>query len=93
MPNKHYFYPLDSSWSTKEMTLVLHFFNQVEQAYESKVDSQKLLESYQQFKTVVPSKGEEKRLDKSFEKVSGYSTYRVVQMAKAKGKGWIKVGY
>ncbi|MDY4760979.1 UPF0223 family protein [Streptococcus thoraltensis] len=92
MPNNNYSYPLDLSWSTEEMTSVLHFFNQVEKAYESKVDGKVLLEAYKDFKKVVPSKGEEKRLDKDFERVSGYSTYRTVQAAKSQSEGWVKLG-
>lgn len=42
----------------------------------------KLLKTYQQFKTVVKSIGEEKRLGREFEKASGYSLYRTVQQAK-----------
>ncbi len=40
------------------------------------------LKTYQQFKTVVKSIGEEKRLGREFEKASGYSLYRTVQQAK-----------
>ncbi|MEQ9810695.1 UPF0223 family protein [Streptococcus jiangjianxini] len=92
MRNNNYSYPLDLSWSTEEMTSVLHFFNQVEKAYESKVSVTVLLEAYKEFKKVVPSKGEEKRLDKDFEQVSGYSTYRAVQAAKSQTEGWLKLG-
>jgi len=38
MTKGNYSYPLDSSWSTEEITTVLHFLSQVEKAYESKVD-------------------------------------------------------
>ena len=38
------------------------------------------------FKTIVKSIGEEKRLGKEFESVSGYSLYRVVQMSKNASK-------
>lgn len=90
--NKNYAYPLDLSWSTDEISSVLHFLNQVELAYESKVAADKVLAAYQAFKQVVPSKAEEKRIDKTFEAVSGYSTYKVVQAAKAQQKGWIALG-
>ena len=79
---KNYSYPLDLSWSTEELASVLSFFNDVEQ----------LLQSYAVFKKVVPSKGEEKRLGREFETVSGYSLYRAVQEAKRKGKGMISLG-
>lgn len=90
--NKQYSYPLDLSWSTEELASVLSFFNDVEAAYEDKVEAKKLLESYKEFKLVVPSKSGEKRLGREFETVSGYSLYRAVQAAKEKGEGKISLG-
>lgn len=89
---KSYSYPLDPSWSTDEITAVLSFLNQVEKAYESKVDAKNLLESYDIFKNIVKSKAQEKQIDREFEQSSGYSTYRAVQLAKEKGKGMIFLG-
>ena len=89
--NKQYSYPLDLSWSTEELASVL-LFNDVEAAYEGKVEAKKLLDSYKGFKAVVPSKSEEKRLGREFETVSGYSLYRAVQTAKEKGEGKISLG-
>ncbi|WP_139690072.1 UPF0223 family protein [Streptococcus oralis] len=90
--NKQYSYPLDLSWSTEELASVLSFFNDVEAAYEDKVEAKKLLESYKEFKLVVSSKSEEKRLGREFETVSGYSLYRAVQAAKEKREGKISLG-
>ena len=59
---------------------------------EEKIEAKKLLDSYKEFKIVVPSKSEEKRLGREFEIVSGYSFYRAVQMAKEKGEGMISLG-
>lgn len=39
--NKQYSYPLDLSWSTEELASVLSFFNDVEAAYEDKVEAKK----------------------------------------------------
>lgn len=89
---KSYSYPLDPSWSTDEITAVLSFLNQVEKAYESKVDAKSLLESYDIFKNIVKSKAQEKQIDREFEQSSGYSTYRAVQLAKEKGKGMVSLG-
>ena len=89
--NKNYSYPLDLSWSTEELASVLSFFNQVEQAYEQKVNARTYLEAYKAFKKVVPSIGEEKRLGKEFEEVSGYSLYRATKVAKEKGEGWFSI--
>ena len=46
------------------------------------------MEAYRAFKKVVPSIGEEKRLGREFEEVSGYSLYRATQAAKQKEEGW-----
>lgn len=89
---KNYSYPLDFSWSTEELSSVLSFLNQVEKAYEGGVTVQALLAAYDQFKTVVKSKGEERKIDREFEAASGYSTYRVVKQAKEQGKGVISLG-
>lgn len=88
----NYNYPLDINWSTDEITSVLHFLNQVEKAYESKVDANQLLESYRIFKEIVTSKSQEKQIDREFEKSSGYSTYRAVQKAKEVEKGYFSLG-
>lgn len=88
----NYAYPLDPSWSTDEITAVLHFLTQVEKAYETQVTADQVLLAYQDFKQVVPAKAQEKQIDRDFEEVSGYSSYRVVQQAKANGKGMIKFG-
>ena len=75
------------SWSTEELASVLSFLNDVEQVYEAKI-----LASYQQFKKIVPSKAEEKRIGREFETASGYSLYRAVQAAKQKEKGTFSLG-
>lgn len=92
MSDKNYTYPLDINWSTDDITSVLHFLNQVELAYEKKVDAQQLLEAYQCFKTVVTSKSQEKQIDRDFEKSSGYSTYQAVKKAKETKKGYFSFG-
>ena len=88
---KNYSYPLDLSWSTEELASVLSFFNKVEEAYESKVEAKEYMETYRTFKKVVPSIGEEKRLGREFEEVSGYSLYRATQTAKQKEEGWFSL--
>ena len=89
--NKNYRYPLDISWSTEELASVLSFFNKVEEANESKVEAKEYMEAYRAFKKVVPSIGEEKRLGREFEEVSGYSLYRATQTAKQKEEGWFSL--
>lgn len=89
---KNYSYPLDFSWSTEELSSVLSFLNQVEKAYEGGVSAEALLDRYNRFKQVVPSKGQERQIDKEFEATSGYSTYEAVKAAREKGKGVIRLG-
>ena len=66
-------------------------FNKVEQAYEKRQRHRIYLEAYKAFKKVVPSIGEEKRLGKEFEEVSGYSLYRATKVAKEKEEGWFSI--
>ena len=51
-------------------------------AYEIGVDRQTLLDAYAAFKTVVPSKSEEKQIGREFESTSGYSIYKTVKLAR-----------
>ena len=89
---KDYQYPLDLDWTTEEMVIVTNMWTAVEQANETGLPVDKFLTTYQQFKTVVKSIGEEKRLGREFENASGYSLYRSLQQAKKQGSGKLKLG-
>ena len=89
---KDYQYPLDLDWTTEEMVIVTNMWTAVEQANETGLPVDKFLTTYQQFKTVVKSIGEEKRLGREFEIASGYSLYRTLQQAKKQGSGKLKLG-
>ena len=89
---KDYQYPLDLDWTTEEMVIVTNMCTAVEQANETGLPVDKFLTTYQQFKTVVKSIGEEKRLGREFENASGYSLYRTLQQAKKQGSGKLKLG-
>ncbi|MGC3161274.1 UPF0223 family protein [Enterococcus faecalis] len=89
---KDYQYPLDLDWTTEEMVIVTKMWTAVEQANETGLPVDKFLTTYQQFKTVVKSIGEEKRLGREFENASGYSLYRTLQQAKKQGSGKLKLG-
>ena len=89
---KDYQYPLDLDWTTEEMVIVTNMWTAVEQANETGLPVDKFLTTYQQFKTVVQSIGEEKRLGREFENASGYSLYRTLQQAKKQGSGKLKLG-
>lgn len=89
---KEYEYPLDLSWTTQEMVAVTDLWSAVEEAYETTIEAEHFLTIYRKFKQVVPSIGEEKRLGKKFQQLSGYSLYQVVQQAKKQKLGKIKLG-
>lgn len=89
---KDYQYPLDLDWTTEEMVIVTNMWTAVEQVNETGLPVDKFLTTYQQFKTVVKSIGEEKRLGREFENASGYSLYRTLQQAKKQGSGKLKLG-
>ncbi|MBM7711689.1 UPF0223 family protein [Enterococcus xiangfangensis] len=83
----NYSYPIDEDWTHEELALVIDFFNLVEEANETGVEKVAFLAGYKKFKTVVKSIGEEKKLGRQFQEVSGYSIYRTLQQAKgATGK-------
>ncbi|MDA9462281.1 UPF0223 family protein [Enterococcus mundtii] len=86
-----YQYPLDLDWTTEEMVIVMNMWEALEKANEQGINNQEFLKTYQQFKTVIKSIGEEKRLGREFEKASGYSLYRTVQEAKKNTNKMLKM--
>lgn len=86
-----YQYPLDLDWTTEEMVIVMKMWEDLETANEKGITNDQFLQTYQKFKTVIKSIGEEKRLGREFEKVSGYSLYRTVQEAKKNTKKILKI--
>lgn len=77
-----YEYPLDLDWTNDEMMKVIHFFNKIENYYESSVKGDEVLNAYKNFKHIVPGKADEKQIFKEFENKSGYNSYKVVQEIK-----------
>ena len=88
---KNYSYPIDSDWTTDEMSAVIGMFRVVEDAYEVGVDRQAIIDQYKKFKQVANSKAYEKQLGNQFADVSGYSLYKVMQATKAQQAGKIRV--
>lgn len=78
-----YQYPILLDWSTNEVVDVIAFFECVEKAYEKGIAREQIMQAYKRFKEIVPSKAEEKKVCGEFEETSGYSSYRVIQKAKA----------
>lgn len=84
-------YPMLDGWSTADIIAVSGLYSAVATAYESGIDRLKLLAAYGAFKQVVPSKAEEKQLDREFGGESGYSIYRTIQAAKQSDKKQLKM--
>lgn len=87
MLSLEYTYPFDLDWTKDEIIHVITFFQQVEKAYETGVKRESFMKAYRNFKKVVPSIAEEKKMDATFEKESGYSSYRALQEAKRTADG------
>lgn len=87
-----YQYPMDYTWSTDEIVDVIHFFEAIEKAYESKISKEDLMKAYRRFKEIVPGKADEKKYTDEFEESSGYSAYQVVKKAKeTEDAEWIQM--
>lgn len=86
-----YQYPLNLEWSTNEMVVVMAMWDKLEQAYEKGIKVTELLATYQAFKTVVRSIGEERKLGKEFEVLSGYSLYHTIKEAQTTQKSIVKM--
>lgn len=82
-----YQYPLSFDWTTEEVVDVIKYFECVEKAYEKGIERDRFMETYRRFKEIVPSKGEEKKICDEFEELSGYSSYKLVQIAKKSESG------
>lgn len=70
------------TWTKEEIIDVIHFYEQIEKAYEHGVKAENLLQAYNRLKQIIPSKSEEKTYFREFENNSGYNAYKVVQKAK-----------
>jgi uncharacterized protein YktA (UPF0223 family) len=79
--DKQFSYPMLDGWTTADIIAVSQFYSAVAAAYETGVDVVTLKDAYRDFKNVVPSKAEEKQLDKAFGAESGYSLYKTMQAA------------
>ena len=68
---QEYQYPLDLDWTTDEMVIVMKMWEDLERANEKGINNEAFLKTYQQFKTVVKSIGEEKRLGRDLKNLTG----------------------
>ena len=51
-----YQYPLDLDWTNDEMMKVIHFFNKIENYYESSVKGDEVLNAYKILNILCPEK-------------------------------------
>lgn len=79
-----YEYPLIDGLNVDEIIDVVNFFQTIEQAYEQSdgVKQADFVDAYRKFQQIIPSKMEQKQLEKEFEQRSGYSAYQVVKISK-----------
>jgi len=77
-----YQYPLDADWTMEEIIIVMDFYTAIEEAYESSIKKEKLIDLYKEFKKIVDTQSFEKKIDKDFYKVSGYSIFQVMKKTK-----------
>lgn len=86
-----YEYPIDETWTKKEIIDVVNFFNMIEKSYETQINREDLIALYRRFKEIVPSKSEEKRLFSKFNKSSGYAPFPVIKKARESTEKIIKM--
>lgn len=73
--------PLDDTWTSQEIIDVTTFYNLILTANEQGVDRQQLLDAYQVFQKIVPTKGQQKQLDRQLQRQTGISLYRTMSTA------------
>jgi uncharacterized protein YktA (UPF0223 family) len=89
--DKQFSYPFLGGWSTADVIAVSNFYSDIAAANEIGVDRGHLLDSYKAFKEVVPSKAEEKQLDRLYAEASGYSIYKTINLAKETRSNKVKM--
>ena len=75
-------YPINDDWSTHEIIVVHNFLKAVEETYAQGVPLAQFQALYLAYKEVVTSLGEERRLSRQFEALSGSSPFLVVREMK-----------
>lgn len=75
-----YPYPIDFNlYSKLEAIALIEFLALIEDANEGKADKDLLLKMHKKFRSIINSVSTEKRMDKEFEKLSGYSIYNTIK--------------
>ena len=79
--DKNFTYPILPGWDKEDIITASNLYSAVANAYEVGIERDTLLNAYNAFKLVVPSKSEEKQIGHEFEKTSGYSIYKTIKLA------------
>jgi uncharacterized protein YktA (UPF0223 family) len=75
-----YTYPIDyTEFSNAEIIILVEFLAMIEDANTSKVNPNILLKKYNQYRKIINSVSLEKKLDRDFEKASGFSVYKTMK--------------
>jgi len=78
-----YSYPLDYDlFTSDEIAKLVEFLSLIEDANKRKVDAFVLSKKHQEFQKICNSKSLEKKIDRDFKKVSGYSIYQTIKKYK-----------
>jgi len=78
-----YTYPIDYElYSAEEVSKIIEFLSLIEDANERKVDPIVLSKKHQDFRKIINSISMEKKIDRDFQKVSGYSIYQTIKKYK-----------
>jgi len=65
--SENYTLPIDGNWTTEDIVIVSNFVDAILKAYESGVSRDELVQRYNDYRAVMPSKSEQKRFDKDFD--------------------------
>jgi uncharacterized protein YktA (UPF0223 family) len=78
-----YSYPIDySEFDSDEIVVIVEFFSLIEDANEKKVNKDKILKKYNEYRSILNSVSYEKTLEREFMKVSGYSIFETIKKIK-----------
>ena len=84
-----YTYPIDYDlFTAEEVSVIIDFLSLIEDANEKKVkvDPIVLSKKHQDFRRLINSIAMEKKIDRDFENVSGYSIYKTIKKFKDNSK-------
>ncbi len=79
---KDFSYPIDyAEYDTEEITRLIAFLDYIDAIGKGRIepDPRELRNRHREFRSIVNNKTEEKRIDRSFEKLTGVSIYKTVR--------------